>query len=140
MADTMHITWADLERGHRIVGGWKVADLTATHITVADEEDGTLTTFRRKDPWEKVEIIPLPVRSIVEAFNGHLIQEEVEGQPVSFFAWPDDKAFINAAQSHLIREHEVEVDGKTYDELRALHHELHERNGSATHQHIDRED
>lgn len=120
----MKIRWSDLERGHQIVGGWTVVDLTATHITVSDNE-GEMSTFRRKDPWEEVEIEAMSTVKIVEAFGGHVIREDVEGQPTTFFDWPDDPDFISAAQSHLIREHGTDPGSRSYEELRQLHEELH---------------
>lgn len=137
--DTATITWGDLEVGHQIKGGWRVADLTATHITVADEEDGTLSTFKRKEPWEPVEIIPLTTRQVVEAFGGVIIREDYDSGEVRFFMWPDDPRFINAAQSHLSREHEIDPGDRTYEELRTLHAELHETTAT-THAHIERKD
>lgn len=131
------ITWGELERGHRIVGGWVVADITPTHVTVASDEDGELSTFRRKDPWVNVEIETPSASEVAKAFGGHLIQEEVEGKPVTYFAWPDDRDFITAAQSHLSRQHHVDPEARDYEELRRLHQELHDA-GGADHEHVDR--
>ena len=136
---TATITWGELERGHRIAGGWVVADLTPTHITVASDEDGELSTFKRKDPWESVEVVPLHVDEVVKAFDGHVIREDRDDGTVTFFAWPDDPAFITAAQSHLAREHEIDPDSRDYDELRALHHRLHEESRWG-HEHVARVD
>ena len=132
----MKIRWSDLERGHRIVGGWTVVNLTSTHITVSDDE-GEMSTFARKDPWEEVEIETVPVTQIVESFGGHVIREDVEGQPPRYFEWPDDEAFITAAQSHLAREHGTDAGARTYAECMELHAQLHAL-GDCGHGHIER--
>lgn len=134
------ITWGELEKGHRITGGWVVADLTPTHITVASDEDGELSTFKRKDPWEPVEVEPLRVQHVAELFGGHVIREDWDDGRVTFYAWPDDPAFINAAQSHLAREHEVDPEDRDYEELRWLHQQLHETCSSTGHEHVARVD
>lgn len=136
----MKTTWGDLEVGMSIAtptgtAGWKVADLTPTHITVADEEDGSLSTFARKDPWVEIDVVLPTAEHVAAFFGGHLIEEEVDGV-VSYHAWPDDPDFIVAAQSHLARQHHVEPGERTYDELRQLHVELHEA-GDADHVHLE---
>lgn len=132
----MKIRWSDLERGHRIVGGWTVVNLTSTHITVSDD-DGEMSTFVRKDPWDEVEIETVPVTQIVESFGGHAIREDIDGGETRFFAWPDDPGFITAAQSHLAREHDTDAGTRTYEELKMLHEALHE-SGDNDHDHIPR--
>ena len=131
------IRWSDLEVGMEIVGGWTVVNLTATHITVSDDE-GEMSTFHRKDPWEEVEIVTLPAAVVVEAFGGHVIREDVEGQPPRYFEWPDDEAFITAAQSHLAREHNTDAGTRTYAECMELHAQLHRAGGDCGHEHIER--
>lgn len=127
------VRWSDLERGHRIVGGWTVVNLTSTHITVSDDE-GEMSTFTRKDPWEEVEIETVPVTQIVESFGGHVIREDIDGEPTRYFDWPDDPRFITAAQSHLTREHGTDPGDMTYEQLRELHEQLH-RDDPAHHVH-----
>lgn len=134
----MKIRWSDLEAGHRIVGGWTVVKLTSTHITVSDDE-GQMSTFTRKDPWEPVEIIPLEINQIEQLVGGQVISEEVDGV-TSYFAWPEDPDFRSAAASHLQMVHGIAVGSDTYAELLALHNELHRRGAAVDHTHIERKD
>ena len=132
----MKITWGELEEGMKIVGGYEVVDLTADTITV-DGPKG-LQSFTRKDPWEEVEIEAMVIGQVIDAFGAktHPIVMETADETL-YFDWPNDPRFINAAQSHLVREHGTDPDGRDYEALVRLHDEMHAA-GGASHTHIGR--
>lgn len=131
----MKATWGELEEGMRIKGGYEVVDLTADAITV-DGPKG-LQTFTRKDPWVEVEIEAMTVGEVLDGFGAktHPIVMETPNE-TTYFEWPDDLGFINAAQSHLIRVHDTDPGERSYEALMALHDELHR--AGADHKHISR--
>lgn len=151
----MKITWGDLEVGHRIVGGWVVTGLTSTEINVVRttersevsswgakgahrvDETQEYQTFKRKDPWEPVEIVTLDADEIAELVGGQIIYEEIDGV-MTYFAWPEDPDFRSAAASHLQVTHGTDVGDASYADLLKLHQELHSRD--CDHIHIERKD
>ena len=137
MAEMTTITWGELEIGHVVKGGMTVTTLTPDNVFVTSPEGATFGPYKRKDPWEPVEVETLSVDEVREFFNATPVSEEVDGE-VRYFAWPDDTGFTMAAQSHLARHHHTEVTTRDYDELRRLHDELHA--AGADHTHIDRKD
>ena len=132
----MKTTWGELEEGMRIKGGYEVVDLTADTITV-DGPKG-LQSFARKDPWEEVEIEAMTVGQVLDGFGAktHPIIMETPDETF-FFEWPADPDFINAAQSHLVREHGTDPGDRSYEALVRLHDEMHAA-GGASHTHIGR--
>ena len=132
----MKTTWGELEEGMRIKGGYEVVDLTADTITV-DGPKG-LQSFARKDPWVEVEIEAMTVGQVLDGFGAktHPIIMETPDETF-FFEWPADPDFINAAQSHLVREHGTDPDDRSYEALVRLHDEMHA--AGADHAHISRD-